>query len=282
MQDLIPKLKEAIKNNAKSPSEKSHKKILNMFSELCQNKVKLSIKPRMQMTCAHCDKFINPDDMNSFYAMGCNCCTTWHKKCLQKKAIKVTKGFLQTAGDLAKIKCRTCKKTIDYTHFRTIIFGEKEYDRIVHEAGIGSEPEKFSIPDKNKIHEVICEICKESIEFKRIEKDVVTLDCDHKFCKKCIKKSFERQMDDKTPEIGCPKCQRTVPPNIIENCAEKKDKNYLNKIQKYNFWKAGVNLVQCPNCSELFSDEKPEKESPEKKPLLCNDCEIKSVHKKKP
>ncbi|CAK84121.1 unnamed protein product (macronuclear) [Paramecium tetraurelia] len=63
-----------------------------------------------------------------------------------------------------------------------------------------------------------CAICFENYD---LEQEAITLDCDHRFCRQCIKEQIYNQMDlgnFKESDLVCPLCNHPINFYIIQNC----------------------------------------------------------------
>lgn len=279
MQADINRLRDAIKQYGKDPHEDSKVLALNLISSLCQNRDSirtLKISPICQSRCALCKKYVNPDLQSSYYTLSCRCYTTFHIKCLQEKALEVTKGFLERYEELRKITCENCNEKIPFSHFKMKIFPEDEYKKLVDEKNkVFIDKIKDSIPkiipEENKIKEVICANpnCQRKIAFANIDKEVKTFPCTHKFCNTCAKTSIEAQVDARAAKIVCSVCNVEIEWEIVDkNCD-------LEKLTDYNIHKLGEeNFVKCAGCKQIFSNEE---RIAVRANFRCADCKFRNL-----
>jgi len=221
--------------------------------------------------------------MQSFFTLNCSCSATWHIECLKTKALETTDGFLDREEDLPKMACNTCKEKIPPRMYQMKIFGKDEFNRLVAEANAGyaegvAEEEKKNkkvIPEENKIKEVICcnPNCQKKIIYENIKNEVITLDCDHKFCKPCVKVIIEEQMDAKEQPIVCPivGCKTDINWHTIGNHSDP------DKYLKYNIFVIGEeNFLTCTNCGKHFENQGGTIVKPN---FQCSDCKLGALNR---
>ena len=99
-----------------------------------------------------------------------------------------------------------------------------------------------------------CQICAET---KKIEADCITLECDHRFCRECLRNDIKTKMADnrlKTKDITCFTCKTPIDYLMIQNALnyeefKKFDRQYL-AFNPSEFLKKDEVCVKCPsgNC----------------------------------
>lgn len=89
-----------------------------------------------------------------------------------------------------------------------------------------------------------CQICGDS--FSRDE--MITLECDHFFCKDCTRQHISTNIADSKSLITCPLCKVEISDHVIEDLVSQKewDNFVILKINK------SFNLVDCPKCENRF------------------------------
>ena len=86
-----------------------------------------------------------------------------------------------------------------------------------------------------------------------IDKDCITLDCDHKFCKECITENLEFELDRGHFEIVCPgdKCDRKINHYIMKYVLGKEKEALFEKYLMFKIDELSLNpgdkLGRCPN-----------------------------------
>lgn len=237
----------------------SFQTILNSFEkeEIAQIKFKYH--------CKFCDKSIS-SDLNPLKIKTCLCQQCFHTDCLKKKAREASSGL--NKDELRKnLICLNCKNPLAYELWKQC-FTEKEFiniqndelSRLEIEALLREDKEENKRQADNK--SAVCTICDNE---KVISTSFITLDCDHRFCKECLVKLAETNIDElkcTEKDLICPECRKPIS-NIILEFILKKEKfaKYedfvLHHIQSKIIGNDEVAL-KCPNgnCVNFFVIEK--------------------------
>lgn len=99
------------------------------------------------------------------------------------------------------------------------------------------------------------------------ETEMVTLDCDHRFCRKCMKyhlDSFVKSHKIKENEMICPvpRCCSTISLSIIQNIISKVDYDKLLELKLHKEYAANnADVRTCPKCSFMVIIEEPVEET---------------------
>lgn len=112
------------------------------------------------------------------------------------------------------------------------------------------EEEKMEILTRERNATFDCQICAET---KKIEADCITLDCDHRFCRECLRNDIKTKMADnrvKSKDIVCFTCKTPIDYFMIQNVLnyeESKafDRQYL-AFNPSEFLKKDEVCVKCP------------------------------------
>jgi hypothetical protein len=79
--------------------------------------------------------------------------------------------------------------------------------------------------------------------------DIITLDCDHRFCKECVKLDLETQIGEgkfAEDEIGCPACRKGgLSEQLLRYCIGKDMTDRLMDFRHRRLMAEGVRIFQC-------------------------------------
>lgn len=136
-------------------------------------------------------------------------------------------------------------KTANQAMIKEIAKKESEQNKIIYER------------EKLKVLPCCNEKCKNNINIV----DIITLECDHKFCKTCIKTEIEAQFQAVAELITCPICNVEILWSTVQANAD------LNKELQYSLKKIGLeNSMTCSVCKKVFLSDRPSLEN------KCDEC----------
>lgn len=260
MKKELAKFDENIKLFFQNPQDQTKKELLSYISLLCKNKESLKVlqvQPIMITKCFICSKYVNPDQVKSYFSFNCLCYTASHIDCIKERALQVSKGFLNNEEEISKIKCDTCDKKLTARICCDYVFGKAEFNRHIDNA-VNNIKGEFEQEDweeyhKTKQKEFLCEMptCNKPFKIENLR----TSDCNHRFCVACIETYINNQCDiPNLKEIKCPlnTCNINLNRELIYAVGDFKKVANL----EINFI-GGEDYVKCPVCGNIFfTDEK--------------------------
>lgn len=112
-----------------------------------------------------------------------------------------------------------------------------------------------------------CEICTDNF----LREDMLTLSCDHYYCKDCLLSYLQTQISSNhisLEGIKCPSCPEMIDAVIISCILPEKLFDYYNKILiKWQF-----NISECPKCKSQFESQQKQVQCPKCWYNFCSDC----------
>lgn len=114
---------------------------------------------------------------------------------------------------------------------------------------------------KGIMDDKICSICCESKKLKKLQ-------CDHSFCKDCLRTFIMNEINDRKYEIFCPNrcCYSELSYNFIDNLI--KDEYIIKKLDRnivIHTVNSSDNLKFCPKCDSIAEKDNDDT-------MICNDC----------
>ena len=221
---------------------KSIKNIAKILREICEYKSKIEFKVLGTVNCQICGQFFR----NSNESKNFRCMHSVHSLCLKNEVLNISK-FLDPSVLLNKIYCKYCGIIIHYKEIQSF-FTKNELNNIE----MASLKEIMINIQKNdrKLNEneasFNCSIC---ITENNINKDCITLNCNHKFCKECLQNFLEVKIKDgeiQSTDIKCPeqKCNEPIEFSTLEYILSKE---IIDKFIKFTL----INL-KGKNEEEMF------------------------------
>ena len=222
---------------------------------------------RNRYFCKFCNNAI-PAEMHDSYLKKCLCHQFFHKECMKNHAKMASRGLNQ--DELSrKLFCWKCKQPFSFDLLRQC-FNDREFKNIQEEdenlkyIDEMQRQEKEAIKEAARKKTALCEVCGED---KVVETEFLTLDCEHRFCIKCLKGFTEelvKQNKVNEIELICPQngCKRPISIHILKNIMEKE---VFEKYDTYNLHHNQSNIIsvtevalRCPNanCKNFFVMEK--------------------------
>jgi len=176
--------------------------------------------------CKYCETKI-PAETSLSNVKTCSCLQIYHLKCIKTHSQKVSRGL--NKEELAKnFLCWHCKMPIPF-NIVLECFNKKELKDIQDEELNFKCIEELKKQDKEDLKilarnkTIFCEVCEET---KVVDKEIITLDCDHMFCKKCVADFAVANV--KQNKVGehhmiCPKigCKKPISFYILKEVMEK-------------------------------------------------------------
>ena len=219
--------------------------------------------------CQICKKSIDVEKEKN-EIISCHCLQKFHKSCVKSSALNLLKTSIAQTQLLQNTNldeekqmfiCRSCNKPLEYENILTA-FSEKEKNNMLEnkenkkaiKALMEQDLMERKLAAQNKSFD--CGICGEN---KNVEKDSITLDCDHRYCKECVSGYATALIDESKcsdDQLACPECKTPLGFHIVKGCLNEE------KFQKYqNFLlQNGSNVIlneeraKCPNakCGYFF------------------------------
>lgn len=242
-------------------SQESCHKLDEILAFLCENRVSLRISPKGRETCMLCFEKIDRSLADSFASLtDCDCLQAAHRNCLRTEAFS-QRHSLQNSE--RRPHCTCCGKPVSLQVFAAV-FEEKVFAEILKEpaaatAKIKSPQQQTQVKtaiveeSKKKPASFECSVCLQSL---LVEKDCITLDCEHRYCSSCLEGYIKEQINSnkvKSEEICCFTCKRPISIFQIQYVLKFKDfKEFQRKsiVFDTSFIRNDEVLVKCPkaNC----------------------------------
>lgn len=227
-------------------------KLIDMIKELSNEALK---KLLQQYICPICSIIIQEKS-----CFNCKCSQKYHHLCLKSLIHNLLttslKDISEKASNLFEINCLNCKNCFDYSKL-TKIFTKNELSEIQESFTRQTINNlKNSNPAADK--KLACGIC---LEDKNVDKQFITLECDHKFCKDCLENYIKAEIQKgeyihkQNKNITCPNsdCNMDIDFQIINDVIS--DKNLSNKYESLIMQKelgkknkdSSEKMIRCPN-----------------------------------
>lgn len=252
---ISPDLIEDLLNISCSCNKKiPYQVIVNCFSPEKFKQIKTN------SVCFFCKESINSLS-SSIKFKTCKCQQKFHDNCLKKIALQVSPDLEE--GELSNgILCNFCRSPLNLNTIKEC-FLKNEFQNIKDEAASRKYIQQLIDEDeKKKLEREIlannkqddCAICGEK---KIISKDFITLDCNHRYCKDCVKDlavNKIKEMKCSKNDISCPECKEPISIYILQNVLDKETFNaYDNFVVTHYQSKIFTEeiAIRCPN-SECF------------------------------
>lgn len=228
--------------------------ILEFSSIECQNHLLCSnceYFSYLNQQCISCQRPFNPTEFSLIslkYLTACNICNQSFSAEFFKETLcscnlceNCFHSCVQENGCVCKF-CQRLVKDIEPSFFNRFI-----------------EPLKASMKS--------CEICTDNF----LRDNMLTLSCDHYFCKNCLLSYLENQIGANliSPEgIKCPSCPEMIAATIMSSILPEKLFDYFNKI----LIKRQFNISECPKCKSEFESDQKQVQCPKCQHIFCSDC----------
>ena len=214
--ETFEQLKSAINSGQKDQST-------IILIKLCQSQRNLSIKALppepLKHWCSICRKDIL---IEQIITLDCE-----HKFCRQDLRRRLSEKIMRSDFSPNDLVCSTCFASIGYNIIKNLVAKElfEKYDQALLKGIIGSSKPQIQPPLK-----IICGGCSEKFEVSEIR----SLDCDHKFCERCLRKQFVKILDEvKNVSLDmfiCKKCGLKIGFPIIDSILPEKERSKFNDI----------------------------------------------------
>ena len=228
----------------------------------------LTVKVNLSHTLLHENPLTSlcPECKTFQYNIPLPCGHSFCRSCLKVHLLAQTSGNLSTS-----IACPSCFSELPQT-FRYKVFGIPQVMRIQRERGVVSEVSTFR-----------CEVCLETVPVE----NGITLECDHRFCNKCLEMHMTELINENRvgdSEFCCPKCGGVINAEVVQgNLSKELNMKYLDfrtnhfkpdseesVFKKCPFCPAlmeisiflkeiqcrGCKKIYCPQCNELHTGKK--------------------------
>jgi E3 ubiquitin-protein ligase RNF144 len=235
---------------------------IDLIQKLCQKNAKLIVKKIGSTLCLCCQRTLSD---NADICTTPKCFHSFHKECLRKNILMKCDNE-PYEDKLKKYKCLDlgCRNTIPLPFIRDRIFGSDLWNNIQDELVRKLERQfreidEIEIKAKTEKRIFECPIC---IEEKLVNKECITLDCDHKLCKDCLKKTLTTYLNEgKVSEDNrrCPvdnKCKVPINMPVIETSLTRLELDKFLEFTLNDLKPSNSNefYVRCPgvNCKYIF------------------------------
>ena len=218
-------------------------------------------KIQIKTYCPICDKKLeNSDDLShesiEDYFYQCYCRQKFHKSCLKERATDILRNSskivnfsqIEIAKKTREFHCPSCLRPINFLS----CFIETEKEKIL-ENKENMKAIKILLEADKKNNSYITYECMMCNKVKNVDQEFITLDCDHKFCKKCVENTIITNIEQCKyfeQNISCPVCLTLISLPIIKAIIDdEKFKQYdefiLHNSQK--IYDKDEKIVKCPN-----------------------------------
>ena len=149
--------------------------------------------------CLNCRNILIPSNTAKSLIFSCN----QHSFCTRDCATNYLQGY--TGGNLLfwnRIRCGICN-TLITRNFMEGIYGKTEFQQYIAKLEEDNEPQ------------FTCDICAGVYKIR----ECITLNCNHRFCKNCLKADLEIKIGEarvNEKDLVCPMCPVTIDLNIIQ------------------------------------------------------------------
>ena len=191
--------------------------------KLCQSKLNLSIKALppepLKHWCSICRKDILIEEI---ITLECE-----HKFCRQDLRRRLSEKIMRSDFSPNDLVCSTCFSSIGYNIIQNLVVKElfEKYDQALLKGIIGDSKPQIQPPVK-----ITCGSCNEKFEVVEIR----SLDCDHKFCERCLRKQFVKILDEvkncSLEMFTCKKCGLKIGFHVIDSILPEKERSKFNDI----------------------------------------------------
>ena len=235
---------------------------LNLLKLLCDNKVSLKFEKIGSKTCLSCSANLSENQNNITIV---DCSHSFHKSCVKSIIHRETKNAPYDEN-LKNFRCLApgCQSKIPFEVIKNHIFGAEELKRLQEQHLLALvekliEEDKKILIKETDLKTFSCPVC---FDEKLIKSDCVTLDCDHRLCRDCLRGVLiDNLKEGKVSEKNrkCPidtSCQIPLNMPVIQSIYTKEelDKFYdftLNELPSSN---SNEVYVRCPgaDCKYIF------------------------------
>lgn len=221
----------------------------NIMKESADNELKSLLQ---QYICPICKLSIQEKS-----CFPCKCSQKYHHLCLKSliQNLLITSDPLGKNSNLFEINCLTCKKSFDYLKLSKI-FTTSELSEI-QESFTKQKINNLKNSNPAAKKELECGIC---FEEKNVDKEFITLECEHKFCKDCLEGYINTEIQkgeyihNQNKNVSCPNCKNDIDLQIINNVLsdknlyDKYEKSIIQKeLEKENRKDSTEKMIRCPN-----------------------------------
>lgn len=222
--EILEQLKSAINSGQKDQST-------IILIKLCSSQQNLFIKALppepLKHWCSICRKDIL---IEQIITLDCE-----HKFCKQDLQRRLSDKIMRSDFNPNDLVCSTCFAQINFNIIKNLVSKElfEKYDLALLK-GITGNPK----PQSQPTIKITCGTCEDKFEVFEIR----SLDCDHKFCERCLRKQFVKILDEEKnislDMFTCKKCGVKIGFPLIDSILPEKDRNKFNDlINKQAFMK---------------------------------------------
>ena len=197
----------------------------------CKADVSQAIQYALDYQCALYDSEEDEEHNKSAGYVNCTVGANINKKLVQDL---IAQGFHKSDAKRAACRCNTVESAINY-----LFDGERLRDQAAKRA--------FK-----------CEMC---MEDEIVSAEIITLNCEHRFCKECLKMGLEMKLKEKSvseDDLCCPfqSCKQPFDVHIIEALlSQNQYQMFLDLKLRKVYARQTREIRECPKCSYLMAIE---------------------------